>query len=188
MVTALVASNPLTGAPTLAFLSDGKVGRIISADGEVPGSKAALVAMHALYQQANVPLSDELAFELYGTAHGNLAISDPVQLDMEFVPAIDAMRAQLAAAIRQASPERQGRLDQVRRARERLAMDDPSACLANVEGLDEAWKPDVAAEFRAAAGAMAIPYTAEERAERVAFLQDWLSRQELDDEDVADEQ
>lgn len=184
MITALVASNPISGAPTLAHLSDGKASRIISAEGEVPGSKAALGRMRALYEQANLPLSDALAFELYGAAHGNLAISDPVQLDMEFVAAINAVRAQLAAAIRPASPDRQGRLDQVRRARDQLVMDDATACIADAEGLDEAWKPDIAAEFRTMAGAVPIPYTAEEQAERVDYLQRWLAEQPEEAEEV----
>lgn len=184
MITVLVASNPVNQIPMYAYISDGQAGRIVDNKGEVAGSVAALKAMKALYDRAQVSLTGPEAFELWATAHGNLVISDPMSVGTDFSKAAAAMVNQLAAAKNLPSADRQGRLDRVRRARSDLMMDDPGAFLPADEGLDETWKPEVAEEFRTAAGEPAIPYTPEEQAERVAFLQQWLAEQVPDEADT----
>lgn len=186
-VTAWVASNRDTGMPHVAMISEDGAARIIDESGEVSGSAAALRNMRSLYQRARIPFTDEYAFELYATARGNMAISEPLTLDMGFPEAATAMRDQIAAARRATSAQRQGRLDQVSRARRETLMDDPTSFLPGDEGLDEAWRPEAEAEFRAAAAPPPIPYTPAEQAERVAFLQQWLAEQGPEELESADE-
>jgi hypothetical protein len=184
MITALVASNPVTQIPIYAFMSDGKAGRIVDAKGEVAGSAAAIKRIKALYDRAEVPLSIAEAFALWSTAHGTLVLSDPVSAGTDFSVAATAMMNQLAAAAKAPSADRQGRLDQVRRTRDMLLMDEPAAFKPGTEGLDEEWRPAAAAEFYSAAATPPIPYTEAEQAERVAFLKQWLAAQVPDEGDA----
>lgn len=168
-----VAVVPTTGMPMAAMVFDEQNTRIVTDEGDLPGSREALDRMNALYREAGKDLHPLEAFDLYCSAHGWKS-GPPIKVNAsDFPSAVELTRANLAASYGSASLARQARLRQVAQAWDRRLKVDADVFTDDDDAV-AGMHPDWASRFAREAGIKPKRLTSKEKAAALAFLDEWL--------------